>query len=107
MTGLSTDELLKIAAEAHVFKIMGESRTQRVKLDYVPARPAMIIPRLPDEPDPINVYPAESIEVTFTLEDAMFGGVIYVALLAQGRIIIHPFQWTSYDDLAGKAIPTR
>lgn len=104
---LSIQELVTIAASAGVFKLLGEGRRRRVVVDYVPPREPIIIPREPDEEGPLNVMPPEAVEIAYTLEDAMFGGVVYVALTVAGRVVIHPFVWESYDKLARTAIPTK
>ena len=92
-------ELVKVAADANVFKIMSENKTNTVTIDYVPARAAMLIPR--DETDaPLESYPLNPIPITFRLEDAMFAGQVFVALTVGHRVIVHPFQWRSFDELA-------
>ncbi len=84
--------------EAGVLKIMAEKRCKVVKLDYFPPRPAMMIPR--DESDmQVEPYPLNPIALTFTLEDAMFGGVCYVALCCGHRVVVNPFVWSNYDAL--------
>lgn len=105
---LSNTDLLNIAAEVGLFKIIGETRKRVVKIDYVPPRAAMILPRESVHDDcTLNVYPVEPIEITFVLEDAMFGGVVYAALTCNGRVLIHPFVWESHDKLAATAIPVK
>lgn len=102
---LTPRDMLRIAHEANLFKQMGENHARIFKLDYVPARPAMILPREKGEEGPLNLMPPEAVELTYILEDAMFGGTVYVALTCGGHIIIHPFEWHSYDKLSKTAIP--
>lgn len=104
---LPVSELVRIAAEVELLKKMGLARSRTMTIDYVPAREAIIIPRAPGEEDPITVYPPEVTELTFTLEDQMFGGVVYVALTCGGHIVIHPFVWDSYEKLSTTAITLR
>jgi hypothetical protein len=100
---LTTADLLAIACEANVLKIMGERRTHVVTLDFVPQRPAIIIPRLPDD-GPLNAMPPHVEEVTFYLEDAMFGGDVYAAVTCRGHTVVAPFLWSSWETLAKSRI---
>jgi hypothetical protein len=100
MHNLSVPELIDIANNAGVLRIMSERRTSRVTVDHVPARAAMSIPREPEEENSeLSVPRPDVIPVTFTLADAMFGGVIYVALTCGDIVIVNPFRWQSYEHL--------
>ena len=44
------------------------------------------------------------MSLTFCLEDAMFGGVTFVAITCGGRVVINPFVFESYDKLAIKRV---
>lgn len=108
MDTLPISELLKVAAQAGVFQQMGASRRRQVIVDYVPARESMVIPREPDsEEAPLQPDPPTVIPLTFTLEDAMFGGTVFVALICGCRVIINPFAWVSYEHLASLRIDQR
>lgn len=103
----STEEMLRIAAEANVLRIMGETRRRSVTLDIVPARGQIIVPRI-DEDDDSLTAPAPTIQsLQFHLEDAMFGTVCFAAVTCQGRVIVSPFAFESWDALAKSAISIR
>lgn len=99
---LAPEELLKIAKEANVFKIMGESRKRSVTIDYVPARSAILFPRLEDD-GPLEACPPHIETLKFELDSAVFdlaGGMTYVALVCRGMIIVNPFPWETFEKLA-------
>lgn len=97
---LTISELLGIAEHAKVLPIMSERRTRQVVVDYVPARDALFLPRESPEDPPLEAFPPTVIPITYTLEDSMFGGITYVALTVRERVLIHPFTFGGYDDLA-------
>lgn len=102
---LTRRDLLWIAQEANVFKIMGERKARSVTIDFVPGRPAIVLPRLGDD-EPLTTCPPHVEEVTFHLEDAMFGGEVMTALTCRGMIIVVPFAWSSWEALAkSKIVP--
>lgn len=96
---LSLDELLNILETAKVLRIMAEEGCKSVTVDYVPPRPAMALAR--EDPDiGLEMYPSQPIVLTFTLDDAMFGGSVYAAITCGSRVIIRPFPWVDYASLA-------
>lgn len=103
MTDLSVATLAAIARDANVFQTMGENKCRMVRLDYVPAQAAMIIPRLVDD-EPSEPTPPQMEELCYFLDDAMFGGEIYAALTCNGRTIVGPFPWTDYETLSKTTI---
>jgi hypothetical protein len=100
---LTRRDLLWIAREANVFKIMGERKVRTVTIDFVPARPALVMPRFPGD-DPITACPPHIEEVVFHLEDTMFGGETFASLTCRGMVIVVPFLWSSWDTLAKSQI---
>lgn len=92
-------ELCQVAIDANVLQIMSERKCKKVKIDYLPARPAVLIPR-EDDGGPPEPYTLKPITLIFTLEDAMFGGVTFAALTCGHRVIVRPFEWTNFDALA-------
>lgn len=101
---LQMADLLDICGRANVLYRMGTERRRQITVDYVPAREAMFIPRLPDETQPIEPMTPDVIEVTFTLEDAMFGGVVFAAIVCDDRVVISPWQWISYEHLSKQTV---
>jgi hypothetical protein len=102
-SNLTTADLLAIACEANVLKIMGERRTRVITFDFVPARPAIILPRLEGD-GPLNASPPHVEEVTYYLEDTMFGGEVYAAVTCRGHTVVAPFLWSSWEALARSRI---
>lgn len=100
---LTTNDLLAIACEANVLRIMGQRKCRQITLDYVPARPAIIIPRLEGD-GPLNAMPPHVEEVTYFLEDSMFGGDVYAAVTCRGHTVVAPFLWSSWETLANSRI---
>jgi len=92
-------DLLEIINTAGVLRRMGNQRCRTVVVDYLPARQALIIPRAADD-EPVETMAPTMTEITFRLEDTMFGGVIYAAVTCGSRVVIHPFEWKSYEHLA-------
>lgn len=100
MSRLSISELLEVAKQAGVLQLMARRRSRRVVVDYVPARESMAIPREDDDPDePLSPNPPTVTSLVFTLEDAMFGGTVFVALTCGGRVLVNPFAWVNYAHL--------
>lgn len=97
---LSVEDLLRIAKEGEVLKVMGRTHKRTLTLDYVPARAAMIIPRLDAEDEGVTAMPPHVEPITFRLEDAEFGHMTFVALTCRGFVIVNPFPFTSYEALA-------
>lgn len=95
--------MLWIATEANIFKIMGEQKVRSVTIDFVPSRAALLIPRLNGD-DPVTSCAPHVEEVTFHLEDAMFGGEVFTAITCRGNVVVLPFPWTSWDGLAKSRI---
>jgi hypothetical protein len=100
---LTTADLLAIACEANVLRIMGERRCRIVTLDFVPARPAIILPRLEGD-GPLTTMPPHVEEVVYHLEDTMFGGDVYAAVTCRGHTVVAPFLWSSWEALARSRI---
>jgi len=100
---LNRRDLQWIAQEANVFKIMGDTKTRSVTLDFVPGRPAIVMPRLPGD-EPLQATPPHVEEITYHLEDSMFGGDVWTALTCRGMTIVQPWLWTSWDALAKSSI---
>ena len=97
-------DLLRVCEQAGVLKRMGEGRCRSVTVDYVPPREGMCIPRTPGEDEPIEPLVPEVITLTFNLEDAMFGGVLFAAITCGHRVVVSPWQWVSYEHLALQTI---
>lgn len=96
---LQIGELFDIVLQAKVLQRMSEHRLRQVVVDYVPARQAMSIIRDDPSDEPLEAFKPVVIPLTFTLDDAMFGGVVYVSLVCGDRVIINPFAWQSYEHL--------
>jgi hypothetical protein len=82
---------------------MGERRCRIVTLDFVPARPAIILPRLEGD-GPLTTMPPHVEEVVYHLEDTMFGGDVYAAVTCRGHTVVAPFLWSSWEALARSRI---
>jgi hypothetical protein len=92
--------MLSVARDGQVLRIMGQRQARSVTLDIIPARGRVITARL-DEDDDSLTAPAPTIgSLTFHLEDAMFGTVCFAAVTCQGRVIVNPFPFESWDHLA-------
>ena len=100
MDQLTIRELVEIANQAGVLKRMAEEHVSRVVVDYVPSRPGMAIPRETGDDAPLEPLAPDVTTITYTLEDAMFGGTIYATIVCGNRVIITPFVWQSYENLA-------
>lgn len=105
MNELSIHELALIAQQAEVFSLMASRQSPQITIDYVPPRCGMILPRAQSEADgPLIPLQHDPITITFTLSEAMFGGVLFVALTCGGRVVVNPFPWSSYEHLAQVSI---
>lgn len=93
-------ELVEAAALAGVPQIMAATKRHKVVVDYFPARSAISYPREPDDEDGIDPFPIRPVTLTYTLEDAMLGGVVFASLVCGHRIILHPFPWEGFHQLA-------
>ena len=100
---LSILQLADILDAAGVFAIMGRERRRHVTVDYIPPRDAMIFARETDD-GPMETFAPTPMSLTFCLEDAMFGGVTFVAITCGGRVVINPVVFESYDKLAIKRV---
>lgn len=100
MSELPIIELLAVAQQAGVLQRMAAEQTRIVTVDYCPPREGLIVPRDHPTDDKLEAFPPTVITLTYLLDDAMFGGVTYVALTCEGRVLIHPFVWESFDKLA-------
>ena len=104
---VTVEQMLRIATEANVLRIMGENRKRSVTLDVIPARACVIVPRI-DEADDSLTVPAPTIQsLSYHLEDAMFGSMCFAAITCDGRVIVNPFPWESWDHLAKSKINVR
>lgn len=99
---LSRLEMLGVAQEAEILKRFGEQRCRVVRVNYVPAVPFQVSPVEEGVPIP----KPQPCELTFLLEDAMFGGEVFAAVTCNGLVIIRPFLWPGYDTLAKMRITT-
>jgi hypothetical protein len=108
VSSLTINDLLVIAQEAGVLKRMSEQRCRMVVVDYRPPAAGIAVPREQGEEE-VGLEPIapEIVTITYTLEDAMFGGVVYVALTSSERVLINPFAWVSYEHLANITIDRR
>ena len=79
---------------------MAATKRRKVVVDYFPARSAISYPREPDDEDGIDPFPIRPVTLTFTLEDAMFGGITFASLVCGHRVIVQPFIWKNFDQLA-------
>ena len=95
---LSEQELCDVMEKAKVRQIMAAEGIQEVHVDYFPPREAMIYVRETDD-DTTEVYPQKAITLTFTLEEAMFGGKVFAAITCGHKVVILPFIWRGYDKL--------
>ncbi len=101
----TSQELAQIAQQAELLKIMGLNKCTTVRLDYVPPRPQMVIPRLPqDGMEPIELMQQDPIVLEFKLEDAMFGNATYACVTCGGKVVVTPFPWHSYEHLSKQVI---
>lgn len=100
---LSRSDLIAIAAYGNIFKIMGERMCREVTVDYIPQRPAMVIPRLPGD-GPLTASPPHVEELTFKLEDTLFGGEVFCSLVCRETVVVLPFRWVSWAELARSVI---
>jgi hypothetical protein len=96
---LPMQDLFTAMEQANVVQIMANERRTEVTVDYIPARDAMAIPREKNG-KPVEAYPIQPIKLTFRLEDAMFGGDTYAAIVCGNRVVVAPFYWSGYDKLA-------
>lgn len=101
---LSIRELLEIANTARIFHRMGTRHERVVTVDYLAARDPLIIPRESPNEAAIETMAPEMTPITYRLEDAMFGGELYVTLVVGSRVLLHPFPWVSYEALAKNTI---
>lgn len=99
MDQLTIRELVEIANQAGVLKRMGEEHVNRVVVDYVPSHPGMAIPRETGDDAPLEPLAPHVTTITYTLEDAMFGGMIYTTIVCGNRAILTPFVWQGYENL--------
>lgn len=105
---LTSRELAVIAQQAELLRLMGERRCRVLRLDYIPPRAGMTIPRLPEDGmEPMEVYAPTPTVLEFKLEDAMFGNVTYAAITCGGKVVVSPFIWHSYPHLATLKITTQ
>lgn len=95
---LPLSDLVIAMQEAGVLRIMAEEHRTEVTVDYLPARSALAIPRERGDPAP-SAFPIQPIKLTFRLEDAMFGGDTYAAIVCGNRVVVAPFYWNGYDKL--------
>lgn len=93
-------DILNVIAKAEVPKLMGERKTRRLVIDYVPPREATMLPRDSEQDGPLEVYPPVPIQLTFQIEDAMFGGEVWAAITCGNRVVVAPFLWRGFDELA-------
>lgn len=94
-------EILRAIEQAGVPRLMGERKVRRLVIDYVPPREAIALPRENEEEDSsLEVYPPVPIKLTFQIEDAMFGGEVWAAITCGNRVVVAPFLWRGFDELA-------
>ena len=98
-------ELIRLANDISLIQLFAERKCRRITVDYVPARERLAFARpVGQEDDPLIAYPPEVIPVTYTLEDAMFGGVTFAAITCGFRLIVNPFVWTTYEEFGSYVI---
>lgn len=102
-SSLTRSDLIMIAAEANLLKLFGKQRVRSITLDYVPPRPAMVIPRLAGE-EPITALPPHIEEITYNLEDTMFGGEVFTAVTSRSFVIVSPWLWSGWEVMTGWSI---
>lgn len=95
---LPMQDLFIALQSANVLGIMADEQRKEVTVDYLPARTALAIPRAVGEKAP-EAYPMQPIKLTFRLEDAMFGGDTYAAIVCDHRVVVSPFYWSGYETL--------
>ena len=97
---LSRLEMLGVAQAANILERMGEDECRLVTVDYTTSLGYKVdCLKTPPEGDPKPVtVPVHRL--TFVLEDAMFGGEVFAAVTCNGLVIIRPFLWTGYEELA-------
>lgn len=91
-------ELLGIAQELDVLKRFAQRRCRKVDVRYIPGMPYQVgflgdDPK--NEPHPLP----EPYDLTFYLEDSMFGGEVFAAVTCNGLVVVRPFLWPGYDAL--------
>lgn len=101
---LSVTDLIHIAREVSLLKLFAARRCRSVTVDYVPARPAIILPRESDDYVGLQACPPAIIPITYTLEDCMFGGNTYAVIVCGHRTVVSPFIWTTYEELGTYAL---
>lgn len=99
MTAITFRELVALASEVSVFQIMGRLHIRSVTVDYLPAHGAQFKSRLPDDPPAEFVGPS-MVSLTYVLDESMFGGETYAALTCMGHVVVAPFRFTDFEDLA-------
>jgi hypothetical protein len=101
-SGLDTVTLTRIASDLKLPLRFAEMKTNAIVVDYIRANVEVLSVRLPGEPaiDPITLIPHQII---YTLEDQMFGGEVFIALVCEGNVIGRPVRWTTYEEF-GKLI---
>jgi hypothetical protein len=104
---IPAEEMLRVATEANILKIMGERQIRSLTIDYIPARGQIIVPRLDEDDDSLTAPRPTIYPLTYHLEDAVFGVVLYVALTCQGKVIVNPFPFDSWEHLATCGIVKR
>ena len=97
---MSAAEMLRIAAGANILKIMGERRSATCTLDIIPPRGEVIVPRINEADDSLTAPAPTIATLRFHLEEHMFGGVVFAAVSCQGHVIVNPFPWKGWDNLA-------
>jgi len=100
VSGLDQTTLKTIAMEMRIIQVLSERQVRKVVVDYIPGFAEQCRVRAPDGEDetPLQSVLVEPIPITFTIEDAMFGGDVFVVLSADGMTLCRPIPWDGYEN---------
>lgn len=96
-TPLTRAEMLGIAQQLDILKEFGSKRCRMLRVNYTPGLPYKITYGDEAPPEPIKTPP--TYELTYILDDAMFGGEVFAAVTCNGLVVIRPFLWPGYEAL--------
>lgn len=96
---LTRSELVQIASHCDLLKLFGERQVKEITVDYVPARAALVWPRLPGD-GPLEACMPHVEEITFHLEDTQIGGEVWACVTCRSMVIVRPWKWDSWASLA-------
>lgn len=100
ISGLDISTLTAIAKDLQIVQVLSQREVRTITVDYIlgVAEQACFRPEDAEDVPCINSVMIEPIPITYTIEDAMFGGDIYVVLSADGRALCRPILWDGYEN---------